>query len=90
MEKEAGNWTWVSGKPLTICKWDKNQASDDEDVAIIVKTSLNDSKVGLFQITKVRGNTIEQTRGVLKALERKKVLPDLDKMILAPLFLLLC
>ena len=27
------------------------QASDDEDVAIIVKTSLNDSKVGLFQMT---------------------------------------
>ena len=33
------------------------------------------------KLTKVRGNTIEQTRGVLKALERKKVLPDLDKMI---------
>ena len=51
LEKEAGNLTWLSGKSLTICKWDKNQASDDEDVAIIVKTSLNDSKVGLFQMT---------------------------------------
>ena len=51
LKKEAGNWTWVSGKPLTICKWDKNQSSDDGDVAIIVKTSFNDSKVGLFQVT---------------------------------------
>ena len=51
LKKEAGNWTWVSGKPLTICKWDKNQPSDDGDVAIIVKTSFNDSKVGLFQVT---------------------------------------
>ena len=51
LEKEADNLTWLSGKSLTICKWDKNQASDDEDVAIIVKTSLNDSKAGLFQMT---------------------------------------
>ena len=33
------------------------------------------------KLTKVRGNTIKQTRDVLKALERKNVLPDLDKMI---------
>ena len=51
LEKEADNLTWLSGKSLTICKWDKNQASDDEDVAILVKTSLNDSKVGQFQMT---------------------------------------
>ena len=43
------------------------------------------------KLTKVRGNTIEQTRGVLKALERKKVLPDLDRMIKpCTLFPLLC
>ena len=34
MENEAGNLTWLSGKSLTFCKWDKNQASDDKDVTI--------------------------------------------------------
>ena len=51
LEKKAGNWTWVSGKPLTINKWKENQPSDVGDVAFISEVVLNGSKRGLLQVT---------------------------------------
>ena len=51
LEKKAGNWTWVSGKPLTINKWKENQPSDVGDVAFISELVLNGSKRGLLQVT---------------------------------------
>ena len=34
--RENGNWTWVSGRPLTICKW-KHQLSEGRNKAMLVK-----------------------------------------------------
>lgn len=51
LEKKAGNWTWVSGKPLTLNKWKENQPSDVGDVAFISEVVLNGSKRGLLQVT---------------------------------------
>lgn len=31
LEKKGRNWTWVSGKPLTINKWKENQPFIDRD-----------------------------------------------------------
>lgn len=35
--KKEGNWKWVSGKPLTISKWQKGEPSGDGEVAVISK-----------------------------------------------------
>ncbi|RMX54592.1 hypothetical protein pdam_00023671 [Pocillopora damicornis] len=39
LTKNAGNWTWVSGRPLTICKWGKGEPSGENDAAFIYKRS---------------------------------------------------
>lgn len=35
--KKQGNWKWVSGRPLTIDKWRKNQPSGDGNFAVMTK-----------------------------------------------------
>ncbi|XP_022801244.1 uncharacterized protein LOC111338943 [Stylophora pistillata] len=45
--KKDANWTWVSGIPLTICKWSKGAPSGDGDVGQIYKKSPY-GKQGLF------------------------------------------
>lgn len=43
LRKAGQNWMWVSGKPLTITKWQQNQPSGDGAVVVISK-----DKQGLF------------------------------------------
>ena len=35
LTKKAGNWTWVSERPLTICKWGKGEPSGEHGKAIM-------------------------------------------------------
>ena len=35
LEKRTGNWTWVGGRPLTICKWGKGEPSGEHRVAFM-------------------------------------------------------
>ena len=35
--KKQGTWKWVSGKPLTIEKWQTNEPSGDGNVAAMAK-----------------------------------------------------
>ena len=35
--KKQGTWQWVSGKPLTINKWQRYEPSGDGDVAVMSK-----------------------------------------------------
>ena len=37
--RENGSWTWVSGRPLTICKWG-DQQSGGRNRAMLVKEKL--------------------------------------------------
>lgn len=43
--KKAGNWTWVSGTPLTISKWGDGQPSGDGKLTHIYKQSSNGERV---------------------------------------------
>ena len=45
--KKDANWTWVSGIPLTICKWGNGEPNGDGDVGQILKEFPN-GKQGLF------------------------------------------
>ena len=51
--RKAGNWTWVNGRPLTICKWGEGQPSGHSNMAHISKQSSNgtwgifDGNIGL-------------------------------------------
>ena len=47
LKKEAERWTWVSGKPLTIEKWQRGQPSGDGKFTVISKDYPPGSK-GLF------------------------------------------
>ena len=47
LAKKAGKWTWVSGRPLTICKWGKEEPGDRHDAAFMYKRSSN-GKRGVF------------------------------------------
>ncbi|RMX59357.1 hypothetical protein pdam_00025282 [Pocillopora damicornis] len=46
-EKKGGNWTWVHGRPLTICKWGQGEPSGEHDAAFIYKRSRNGER-GVF------------------------------------------
>ena len=50
LTKKAGNWTWVSERPLTICKWGKGEPSGEHEKAIMYKRSSN-GKPGVFGST---------------------------------------
>ena len=41
LTKKAGNWTWVSERPLTIRKWGKGEPSGEHDAAFMYKLSSN-------------------------------------------------
>lgn len=45
--KKEGDWKWVSGKPLTIEKWQRGQPSGDGDFTVMSKDYPPGSK-GLF------------------------------------------
>ena len=47
LTKNAGNWTWVSGRPLTICKWGKGEPSGENDAAFMYKRSSHGER-GVF------------------------------------------
>ena len=47
LEKRAGNWTWVNGRPLTICKWGREEPSGQHDAAFMYKPSSNGER-GVF------------------------------------------
>ena len=42
LTKKAGNWTWVSGRPLTIFKWGQGKPSGEYNTALMYKRSSND------------------------------------------------
>ena len=48
LRKKAGNWTWVSGRPLTFCKWGKWEPSGEQDAAFMCKRSINGEQKGVF------------------------------------------
>ncbi|CAH3164059.1 unnamed protein product, partial [Pocillopora meandrina] len=47
LSKKAGNWTWVSERPLTICKWGKGEPSSEHNAAFMYKRS-NNGERGVF------------------------------------------
>ena len=47
LSKKAGNWTWVSVRPLTICKWGKGEPSGEHNAAFMYKRSSNGER-GVF------------------------------------------
>ena len=44
LTKKAGNWTWVSERPLTIRKWGKGEPSGEHDAAFMYKLSSNGTR----------------------------------------------
>ena len=46
--KKARNWTWVSGKPLTISKRGQGEPSGEHDVAFMYKRSSNGERGKFF------------------------------------------
>ena len=46
-KKKAGNWTWINGRPLTICKWGQGEPSGEHNAAFIYKRSSNGER-GVF------------------------------------------
>ena len=47
LAKKAGKWTWVSGRPLTICKWEIGEPGGEHRAAFMYKRSSN-GKRGVF------------------------------------------
>ena len=47
LTKKAGNWTWVNGRPLTICKWEQGEPRGEHDAAFMYKRSSNGEQ-GVF------------------------------------------
>ena len=47
LTKKAGNWTWVSGRPLTIFNWGKGEPSGEHNAALMYNRSSNDEQ-GVF------------------------------------------
>ena len=44
LKKKADMWTWLSGRPLTICQWEKNQTTLKRNVAVILNGSTIDNQ----------------------------------------------
>ena len=44
LTKKAGNWTWVSGRPLTIFKWGQREPNGEHNAALMYKRSSNDKQ----------------------------------------------
>ena len=47
LKKRARNWTWVSGRPLTISKWGQGEPSGEHDAAFMYKRFRNGEQ-GVF------------------------------------------
>ena len=47
LTKKAGNWTWVNGRPLTICKWGEGEPSGEHNAAVMYRRSRNGER-GVF------------------------------------------
>ncbi|XP_066022820.1 adhesion G protein-coupled receptor L1-like isoform X1 [Pocillopora verrucosa] len=47
LRKRARNWTWVSGRPLTISKWGQGEPSGEHDAAFMYKRFRNGER-GVF------------------------------------------
>ncbi|XP_022785614.1 adhesion G protein-coupled receptor L4-like [Stylophora pistillata] len=74
LEKKAGKWIWVTGRPLTICKWGKNQSNGNGDVASITcigksQTILSDvprNTSGPFICEITKGTGHNNSQGICK------------------------
>ena len=49
--KKAGNWTWVSERPLNICKWGQGEPSGEHDVAFMYNLDSNGVVFGTLECT---------------------------------------
>ena len=54
LEKMAGNWTWVSGRPLTICKWGKGEPSGEHNATFMNKLNRNGEQGVFGSINRLR------------------------------------
>ena len=70
LTKETGNWTWVNGRPLTICKWEQGEPRGEHDVAFMYKRSSNGEQgvfgsFNIMRIEHVRAYNCEISEGKL-------------------------
>ena len=47
LTKKAGNWTWVNGRLLTICKWEQGEPRGEHHAAFMYKRTSNGEQ-GVF------------------------------------------
>ena len=47
LSKKAGNWTWVSGRLLTVSKWGQGEPSGEQDAAFMYKRT-SSGEQGVF------------------------------------------
>ena len=47
LKKKARNWTWINGRPVTICKWGQGEPSGEHNAAFIYRRSSNGER-GVF------------------------------------------
>ena len=71
LTKRAGNWTWVNGRPLTVCKWEQGEPRGEHDAAFIYKRS-NNGEQGVFG--GVNGTSIEYRHGYICEISEGKLL----------------
>ncbi|PFX12795.1 Type-2 ice-structuring protein [Stylophora pistillata] len=84
LEKKAGSWIWLTGRPLTICKWGENQPNGNgnvgairwtqEDKAIITDVPRNGSRPSICEITK--GEVSSCSRSPSPSLSQKPNTPS--------------
>ena len=48
LTKNAGNWTWVNGRPLTIYKWGQGEPRGVHNAAFIYKVRSSNGERGVF------------------------------------------
>ena len=71
LTKKAGNWTWVNGRPLTICKWEQGEPRGEHDAAFMYKRSSNGEQ-GVFG--GVNGTRFEYDHGYICEISEGKLL----------------
>ena len=70
LDKKADMWTWLSGRPLTICQWKDNRPTRKRDVAVILKGSKSDEQcmINYFRRYKRAAYICEISNGKTKPL----------------------
>ena len=72
LTKKAGNWTWVSERPLTICKWGKREPSGEHDVAFVYKWS-SDGERAETRFRSVNGTSWENRQAYICEISKGKI-----------------